>query len=133
MSDIAITDNLLSQYIADSASLTEEEMAAVERYLEQSPKEDAIMQHILAAIDDEDSFAEFANISNVVEITRCTSADARARELIDDIMEECSEEELFARFERECAEQRDEQPLTLDFDNIDFAVADEAVQKLSNQ
>lgn len=133
MSDIAITDNLLSQYIADSASLTEEELAAVERYLEQSPEEDAIMQHILAAIDDEDSFAEFANISNVVEITRCTSADARARELIVDIMEECSEEELFARFERECAEQRDEQPLTLDFDNIDFAVADEAVQKLSNQ
>lgn len=134
MSDIAITDNLLSQYIVDSATLTDEELAAVEIYLTQCPEEAELMQHIFEAMSDEESFAQLANISNVIEVKKdCYSEFSLARVLIDDIMQECSEEELFARFERECAEQRDEESMVLDFGNVDYAAETDAVKKLSNK
>lgn len=133
MSDIAITDNLLSQYIADSATLSVEELAAVECYLTQRPEEIAILKNILDAMSDEDSLAEFNAVSNVCDIDLASFSDGRARELIDDILQEYSEEELFARFERECAEQRGEELAALNFENIDMAAEREFVKNISNK
>ena len=110
MSKITITDNLLSQYLVDMTTLSIEELQAVESYLTERPDESEIMSHILEAMNDEECEPDFLNISNAEGLFDgfeevSYSTNTIAQELIADIMQECSEQELFERFERECAEQ----------------------------
>ena len=136
MSKITITDNLLSQYLVDMTTLSTEELQAVESYLTERPEESAIMSHILEAMNDEECEPDFLNISNAEGLFDdfeevSYSTNTIAQELIADIMQECSEQELFERFERECAElQEDTQ---INFDNIAIAVESDEVKNISNK
>ena len=136
MSKITITDNLLSQYLVDMTTLSTEELQAVESYLTERPEESEIMSHILEAMNDEECEPDFLNISNAEGLFDdfeevSYSTNTIAQELIADIMQECSEQELFERFERECAElQEDTQ---INFDNIAIAVESDEVKNISNK
>ena len=136
MSKITITDNLLSQYLVDMTTLSIEELQAVESYLTERPDESEIMSHILEAMNDEECEPDFLNISNAEGLFDgfeevSYSTNTIAQELIADIMQECSEQELFERFERECAEQCEDSKI--DFDNITTAVESDEVKNISNK
>ena len=94
------------------------------------------MSHILEAMNDEECEPDFLNISNAEGLFDdfeevSYSTNTIAQELIADIMQECSEQELFERFERECAElQEDTQ---INFDNIAIAVESDEVKNISNK
>ena len=133
MSDVVITDNLLSQYITDSATLSPEELLAVESYLTVQPEEDKLMKSILDMLCDEQNDADFLALSNADFDSEEVEADTVARKMILDIMQEQSEEELFARFEGQCELYRAQEGFALGFDNIDRAAADGKVGNISNK
>lgn len=106
MSNI-VTDNLLSQYIADSGKLNDKELEAVHNYLLRNPEDMDIVTSISAALDEVDMDEDLSNLNHPIAVVPYTDEELHqmsqqsqkhALELLDDILVERTEEELIAHF-----------------------------------
>jgi hypothetical protein len=105
-----VTDNLLSQYIADSGKLNSDELKAVRDYLHSDPEQADIIATIIEGLDEVDMDRNICNLSHPIAVVpftdeeiaeRCNQNRAHALEILDEIMVERGEQELIEHFEQQ--------------------------------
>ncbi|MBQ9137819.1 MAG: hypothetical protein IJX65_04195 [Alistipes sp.] len=114
MSNI-VTDELLCRYMADSGSLTEDELAAVHCHLSANPSEFEMVHHITSAMTEADMEIDGAAFAHTQTLPytdaqiaeRQAERAARAMAMVDDILEPRTEQELIAHFGITSAEGND--------------------------